>query len=58
MTENRGYPQNRCTYTFPLPWWMSPDQEDPCRCERGAGHDDDLGHLCEHTTPKASEVTP
>lgn len=36
----------RCTHEFPLPWWMSPDQESPCRCTLDLGHDGD--HSCEH----------
>ena len=34
------------------PYWMSPDQYDPCRCDLPAGHDpspdDPSGHSCEH----------
>lgn len=37
----------RCTYTWPLPGWMGPDQDDPCRCDLPAGHDGE--HSCEHT---------
>ena len=45
----------RCTFTWPLPWWMGPEQDDPCRCDLPAGHAGD--HSCEHIRAKAQEVT-
>lgn len=41
----------RCTETLGTkPWWMSPDQYDPCRCWLAAGHEGD--HQCDHTNPE------
>lgn len=37
----------RCTVDVgSRPYWMSPDQYDPCRCKRPAGHE--LPHACDH----------
>jgi hypothetical protein len=36
----------RCSHLFPLPGWMSRDQDDPCRCDLDAGHEG--AHSCEH----------
>lgn len=38
---------DRCRYDFPLPSWMGPDQDTPCRCDLHLGHEG--GHACNHT---------
>lgn len=45
---------DRCTYTFPLPDWMGPDQDDPCRCDLGAGHS--IPHSCSHLRGEKTEA--
>jgi hypothetical protein len=47
-------PDPRCRYTFPLPRWMGPDQDDPCRCDLPAGHDG--GHSCAHLRRENAEI--
>lgn len=44
----------RCRFEFPLPSWMSPDQDDPCRCDLLEGHKGD--HSCEHLKPYQVEA--
>jgi len=44
----------RCKHEFPLPGWMSPDQEDPCRCDLPTGHEG--AHSCEHLRKSGQPV--
>ena len=38
------------------PWWMGPDQYDPCHCIRDKGHDGEC--RCTHTGPRCtSDIT-
>lgn len=41
-----GVPDPRCPHEFPLPSWMGPEQDSPCRCDLPVGHIGD--HSCRH----------
>jgi hypothetical protein len=45
----------RCAGTLgSRPWWMSPDQYDPCRCTLLASHEGD--HQCAHTAARVEDA--